>query len=135
MADGLGNKNPLYAIGSDPFLYAGSFQCNGTSNPVSTTFRGPPGLVYTVTYAATGAFTITLDASLNLPDLPGYIEANPQFAVLATDWFDCAVTGEFNRTTRSFVIQAHRSGTGQAPANTAGNRINWSLQFRNSTSR
>lgn len=135
MADGLGNLNPLKVLGSDGILYAGSFQCNGTSNPASTTFRGPPGFIFTVAYSATGVFTVTLDASLNLPDLPAYIEAGPQFAVLATDWFECSPLGEFNRTTRSFQIQAHRSGTGQAPANTAGNRINFSIFFRNSTSR
>lgn len=135
MADGLGNLAHLRCLGTDTIAYFGSFQTNGTSNPASTTFRGPPGFIFTVTYSATGVFTVTLDASLNLPDLPAYIEANPQGAVLATDWFDCFVLGEFNRTTRSFVIQAHRSGTGQAPANTAGNRINFSLIFRNSTSR
>lgn len=135
MADGLGNLNPLKVLGSDGILYVGSFQCNGTSNPVSTTFRGPPGFIFTVAYAATGVFTVTLDASLNLPDLPAIITVSPQGAVLATDWFDCFVLGEFNRTTRSFQIQAHRSGTGNAPANTAGNRINFAIEFRNSTSR
>lgn len=135
MADGLGNLNPLKVLGTDGILYAGSFQCNAAANPLASTFRAPPGLVFSVTYSATGVYTVTLDASLNLPDLPLYIEANPQFATMATDWFDCGVVGEFNRTTRSFVIQAHRSGTGQAPAATAGNRINFSIQFRNSTSR
>lgn len=135
MADGLGNLNPIKGLGSDKILYTGSFQCNATSNPVSTTFRASPGFIFTVAYSATGVQTVTLDASLNLPGLPEFIECAPQGAVLATDWFDCFILGEFNLATRSFAIQMHRSGTGQAPANTAGNRVNFCLVFRNSTSR
>lgn len=134
--DGLGNATPIKGLGTEQFKLSGSFQCNGTSNPASTTHRCPPGLVFTVTYSATGVFTVTFtDTSMVLPDLPLEVNVSPQFAVLATDWFDCATLGEFNRTTRSFQIQAHRSGTGQAPANTAGNRINFCITVRNSTSR
>jgi hypothetical protein len=123
-------------LGPEPLAYWGSFQCNGTSNPSSTTFRAPPGLAgFTVAYSATGVFTITLPAGLTLPSQAYSIIASPQFAVLATDWFDCAVLGEstLNSTTRQFVVQAHRSGTGQAPANTAGNRINFAIFATNST--
>lgn len=135
MADGLGNLNPLKVLGTDGILYAASFQTNAAANPLASTFRAAPGLIFTVTYAATGIYTVTLDPSLNLPDLPSCIRVSPQFAVLATDWFECAVVGEFNRTTRSFVVQAHRGGVANAPAATAGNRINFTIQFRNSTSR
>jgi hypothetical protein len=135
MAD-VGNLNPVKGLGTDLVIYAGSFQCNGTSNPASTTFRSETGLLFSVVYSATGVFTVTLtDPSLNLPDLPVFIGAEPQGAVLATDWFDTFILGEFNRTTRSFAIQAHRSGTGQAPANTAGNRINFWILFKNTTAR
>lgn len=124
------------ALGAEPLAYWGSFQCNSTSNPASTTFRGPQALVgFTVAYSATGVFTVTLPAGLALPAQAYSIVVSPQFAVLATDWFDCAVLGEttLNTTTRQFVIQAHRSGTGQAPANTAGNRINFAIFATNST--
>ena len=123
-------------LGPEPLVYWGSFQCNSTSNPASTTFRGPPGLVgFSVVYSATGVFTVTLPAGLALPAQAYSIVVSPQFAVLATDWFDCAVLGEstLNSTTRQFVVQAHRSGTGQAPANTAGNRINFAIFATNST--
>ena len=134
--DGLGNVNPIKGYGTEQFRLVGSFQCNGTNNPAAATHRTPPGMPFAVTYAATGVFTVTLsDPSAVFPELPLEITVTPQFATLATDWFECGVLGEFNRTTRSFQIQAHRSGTGQAPANTAGNRINFCITVRNSTSR
>jgi hypothetical protein len=127
------NSRPIETFGADTKCVAFSFQCNATSNPSSTTFRGPKGLIFTVTYSATGVFTIVFDASHTFPNIPYEVEAHPQAAVLATDWFDCYVAGEFNIATRTIVVQAHRSGTGQAPANTAGNRINVNLFFRNTT--
>lgn len=134
MANGLGNLNPLQILGTDGILYAGSFQTNGTSDPATTTFRTSPGLTFTVVYSATGVYTVTLPADLNLPDLPLSIKATPQYSALA-NWFEVGIVGEYNRTTRVFVIQAHRSGTGNAPSNTAGNRINFEIVFRNSTGR
>lgn len=130
-----GNLAEVQAIGTNTTMLSFSFQCNGTSNPASTTFRAPPGLTFTVTYSATGVFTIVFGSDITFPDRPVGITITPQFAVLATDWFDCALLGEFSATTRTLVVQAHRSGAGQAPANTAGNRINVDLVFRNSTSR
>ncbi|MGL4444255.1 MAG: hypothetical protein ACRCU1_11555 [Alsobacter sp.] len=113
----------------------GSVACNGTSNPIATSNRSSPGLVFTTVYSATGVLTITLDPTLALPAFPECITVTPQCATLATDWFDCAVLGEFNVATRSFQIQMHRSGVGQAPAVLAGNRVNFTIKFRNSTSR
>ncbi len=135
MADGLGNLNPLKCLGTDGMVYSASFQTNAAANPLSSTFRAPPGLVFTVAYAATGIYTVTLDASLKLPALPFVVRATPQYATLATDWFECGVVGEFNLTTGAFVVQAHRNGVANAPAATAGNRINFEISFRNSTSR
>jgi hypothetical protein len=61
MADGF-DFRPVQSLGPDPILYSGSFQTNGGSDPSSTTFRYPRGLAFTVTYAATGVYTITLPA-------------------------------------------------------------------------
>lgn len=125
---------PLEAMGNEQLVYYGSFQTNGTSDPSSTTFRYPRGLVFTVTYSATGVFTVTLPAGLTLPSQPYSIVVGAQFAVLATDHFVVGVLGETTlTTTRTIVIQAHRNGTGQAPANTAGNRINFAIFATNST--
>lgn len=130
------NPYGLMTTGPERFVLGGSFQTNGASNPAATTYRGSAGgLSFTVTYAATGVYTVTLASNLRLPAQPMSIALSPQFAVLATDWFDCAVVGEttLNASTRSFVIQAHRSGVANAPANTAGNRINFIIYASNNT--
>lgn len=127
---------PLKGLGSEPLAYWGSFQTNAVANPVSTTFRAPPGLkAFTVAYSATGVYTVTLPAGLSLPDQPHVILVSAQFATLATDYFAAGVLGEttLNTSTRQFVVQAHRSGVGQAPAATAGNRINFAVLTCNST--
>lgn len=125
---------PLRALGGSPRVYWGSFQCNGTSDPSSATFRYPPGLKFTVAYSATGVYTVTLPAGLGLPGQPGCIVVSPQFSALA-DYFEVGIIGEttLNATTRQFVIQAKRAASGNAPANTAGNRINFAIFFNNST--
>lgn len=122
--------------GPEPVIYAGSFQCNGTSDPSSTTYEYPPGFPFTVTYSATGVFTVTLPSGFVLPDQPYSIQVTPQFSELA-NYFAVGVLGEttLNTTTRQFVIQAHRAGTGEAPTNTAGNRINFAIHATNSTGR
>lgn len=125
---------PMEGLGNERLVYDGSFQCNGTSDPSSATFRYPRGLAFTVAYSATGVFTVTLPAGLALPSQPYSIVVSAQFATLATDHFVVGVVGETTlTTTRTFVIQAHRNGTGQAPANTAGNRINFAIFATNST--
>jgi hypothetical protein len=125
----------LWGLGPDRFVLAGSFQTNAGSNPSSSTYRGKDGLAFTVTYAATGVFTVTLPAGFRLPAQPLAIGAWAQFADLATDWFEVAVVGEttLNASTRQFVLQAHRSGVAREVANTAGNRINFHIFTQNNT--
>jgi len=120
------------ALGPEPLAYWGSFQCKGADDP--TSYRHPPGLNFTVTEAASGTFTVTMPSGLTLPSQPYAIVATAQFADLATDWFEVAVLGETTlTTTRTFVLQAHRSGTAREVANTAGNRINFAILATNST--
>lgn len=126
---------PLRGFGPDPFVLFGSFQCNASSDPSSTTFRGPTALKgFTVSYAATGVFTVTLPEGFTLPAQAYCVAAWPQYATLATDWFECGIVGEttLNASTRQFVVQAHRSGTAREVANTAGNRINFAIFCTNS---
>lgn len=128
------NPHRLFAVGPDRFVLGGSFQCNATSNPSSATFRGTAGMPFTVTYSATGVYTITLPAGFRLPAQPLFVVASAQFAALA-DWFTVAVLGEttLNGGARQIVLQAHRDGVGQAPANTSGNRINFMIFASNNT--
>ena len=127
----------MWALGPDRFCLGGSFQCNAAANPASTTYRGNDFMSFAVTYAATGTYTVTLGSGLILPAQPLFVAAWPQYATLATDWFECGVLGEstLNATTRQFVIQAHRNGTAREPAATAGNRINFAIFASNNTGR
>lgn len=128
---------PVKALGPETIIYEGSFATNASSNPTTTDSRYPIGLPFTVVYAATGTYTVTVPIGLALPAQPFVVACWPQFATLATDWFECAVLGEttLTTTTRSFVIQAHRNGTAREPAALAGNRINFAIIASNSTGR
>lgn len=125
---------PILGLGPVPAAYWGSFECNGTSDPSSTTFRYPRGLAFTVVYSATGVFTVTVPAGLTLPSQAHSIIVTPQVTALS-DYFATMIVGEttLNTTTRAFVVQCHRAGTGEAPAATAGNRINFAIFATNST--
>ena len=125
----------LKGIGPDRIILAGSFAPNGASNPLAASSRGREhGNLFTVTYAATGIFTVTFPAGYTLPAQPASIIVLPQFDALA-NWFDCAVIGDttLNTTTRQIVIQAHRAGVANAPAAATGCRINFMLQVSNNT--
>lgn len=127
------NDHPLKGVGPERVLLAGSFDANAGANPV--VLRGREfGFTFTVIYAPTGLFTITLPPGFTLPAQPGAIITTPQWDS-TTNWFDVAVLGETSliTTTRQFVLQTHRSGTPQqVPAN-AGARVNFMLHVSNNT--
>lgn len=129
------HTQPFKGLGAERLIYDGSFQTNGSSDPSSTTFQYPSGLLFSVSYAATGVYTVTLPEGLALPAQPYSIVVSAQAATLATDWFEVLVIGAttLNSSTRQFVVQAHRAGTAREPANTAGNRINFAIFASNST--
>lgn len=127
-------------LGPENFSIGFSFQTTTTPGALDATaqsFRKATGWSgrFSVSYAATGIYTITLPTGMILPSQPHSISVDPQAATLATDWFECLVIGEttLNATTKQIVVQCHRNGTAQAPANTAGNRINVTLCFQNNT--
>jgi hypothetical protein len=123
-------RQKLWGDAVDGTLIAGSFQCNAASNPLAATYRrGRYAPAWTVTYTATGIYTVQFPADFKLPALAQVIRAAawPQWATLATDWFECAPVGEYDTANRRLVIQAHRNGVANAPAATAGNRINFAL--------
>lgn len=124
----------LNTIGPDRFLIGGSFAVNGTSDPAAASSRGRAGNTFTVAYSATGVYTVTFPLELKLPAQPFSIVVTPQWDALA-NWFDVAVVGDstLNGTNRQIVIQAHRSGTGNAPAAGTGARINFMLLASNNT--
>lgn len=121
------------ALGAEPLLFWGSFRPNGTSNPDSANNVGPPGLrPFTVAYAATGQYTVTLPAGLSVP-ANATIQLTAQAADLSS-YFEVMLIGDHAlATTRSFIIQAKRAASGNAPASAAGTRIHFAIFGNNST--
>jgi hypothetical protein len=122
----------LQALGAEPHVLWGSFAPNGASTPDSDDNEGPPGLrAFTTAYAATGQYTVTLPAGMSMP-------ANVTIAAFAqaadlTGYFEVMTTGAYDTTTRTFVIQAKRAGSGYEVAAAAGARIHFAIFFNNST--
>ena len=122
----------LYAGGGEPRLLWASFAPNAASTPAVASNEGPPGLrAFTTAYAATGAFTVTLPVGWTPVDTP-HIFVSAQCQSLG-EWLEVCTTGSYNATTRSFVIQAHRNGTGREVAAHADARIHFAIAFNNST--
>jgi hypothetical protein len=112
-------------------IMALSFQTNGsTSGAVpAASILAPRGIAsVTVSQSGTtaGLYTVTLPYGSTFPKQPWAIVAQSQSATLATDWFQVMVLGPvtYSAGKMSFQVQCHRSGTANAPANTAGNRVN-----------
>lgn len=128
-------RGELHCLGPDQYVLTGSFATNGATNPTTANSRGREfGFTFTVTYAATGVYTVTLPSNLGVPSQPRAVIVTPQWDAIA-DWFDAAVVGEttLNGSARQFVIQAHRSGVANAPAANAGSRINFAIFVSNTT--
>lgn len=111
----------------------GSFQCNGSGTPATTTFRGSLKDRFTATYTATGIFTITLSSGLSFPETPVITVSSQCADNTGTNQFWVTQTAEWNNTSRSFVIQANQGTSAFAPPATAGNRINFWIGIVNST--
>lgn len=129
------NDHEMKGIGPDRVILAGSFACNGASDPTTANMRGREfGHTFLVTYAATGIYTVTFPSGYTFPSQPASLIVTPQWDAIA-NWFDVAPVGEstLTSTTRQLVIQAHRSGVANAPAANAGCRINFMLHVSNNT--
>jgi hypothetical protein len=122
---------PVKGLGAEPLVLWGSFAPNGSSTPAVASNGGPPGVkAFTVAYAATGQYTITLPAGVVLPGTPTVL-VSAQCADL-TAYFEVVQIGAFSSSSRSFVVQAKRAGSGYEPAAAAGCRIHFALLFNNS---
>lgn len=129
------HRGELLCLGPDKYCLVGSFAPNGTDAPLAASSRGRKfGFTFTVAYSATGVFTVTLPSNMSFPNQPEAILVSAQVDALAS-YFAVMVVGEttLNTATRQFVIQAHRAGTGEAPAAAAGTRINFAIFISNTT--
>lgn len=122
---------PLKGLGAEPRVLVGSFAPNGTSDPLVASNGGPPGLkAFTTVYAATGSYTVTLPVGYTPVGTPTIVVSAQ--AQDLTEWFSVQTEGAYNATTRSFVVRAHRAGTGRAVTANAGARIHFAILFNNS---
>lgn len=125
-------------MGANDIIMCGSVQTVGTTAGLvaSSNIRVPRGMgKMTVTYSATGIYLFTLPTGLKFPKHAWSLVHSAQAATLATDWFETVEIGEdtLNSTAPKFTIQCHRNGTANAPAATAGNRINFWVVAGNTT--
>lgn len=108
----------------------GTFQCNSTSDPSTATFTGNFS-GFTVTYGATGKFTVTLPAGFRAPNAPNILVSN---SCIAGTPFTVQVDGTYSSTARTFVIAAYDyAGSAVAPANNASNTITFDVEFIDTT--
>lgn len=129
------HRGELLTLGPDKYCLSGSFAPNGSSDPASTSSRGRRfGFTFTVTYAATGVYTVTFPSNMSFPNQVEAVILTPQVDAVA-NWFDLVAVGEttLNTTTRQLVIQAHRAGTPREVAAAAGSRINFAIYASNTT--
>lgn len=103
-----------------------SYAPNGTSNPVVASCTGPVARwISSITYSATGVQTVVFKEGFSFAQTPIF-QASPQAASLAT-WFSVMQVGAYDETTRTLVLQQHRSGTGEAVAAADGARVHVSI--------
>lgn len=125
-----GKQGKVDGIGYGLTLGSFVFAPNGASNPTSIT--GPLArLVSSITYSATGIFTIVFTSDFVWPNTPAFV-VTPAFDAIA-NYFSANQVGAYNATTRTLVVQAHRAGTGYAAAAAAGCAINVAVIAQDST--
>ncbi len=128
---------PPRSIGPDNVSMHLSFATTVTAGSLaSSAINAPRGLGNsTITYAATGIYTVALPFGSTFPKDPIAIHVMPQAATLATDWFETLLIGTPTQVAGvlTLTIQCHRNGTAFAPAATAGNAIRLTLIGANNT--
>ncbi len=108
-----GKQGKVDGIGYGDVIGALVFAPNGASNP--TTITGPLArFVSSITYSATGIYTITFTSEFVFANTPVFF-VDQSFDVIA-NYFSANQIGAYNTTTRVLVVQTNRSGTGQQVA-------------------
>lgn len=118
---------PVKGFLPESVLGSGRFRTNAAATP--TVFGGSLKGLYTVTYAATGLFTVTLHKRFKFPSSrpPTILLSRHSVDVTNTNRFEVSLVTDWTPATRSFVIQAHQGATAfQVPSN-ANNWIHFVL--------
>lgn len=110
-----------------------SFSPNTAADPSSTYTTGSlKGAVTSITYSATGIYTIVFASKFRFPSAPNFVVHG--LIENTTNYFSCNQVGAYNATTRTLVIQAHRAGTPyEVPASAGVAAIKVVALARNST--
>ena len=104
------------------FDITGQFIIPCTTTPGPVTCAGAMArFIVSCTYSATGVYTVVFGPDFQFVSGPVF-DTEAQSDVLA-DWFTTLVVGGYNATTKTVVIQCHRSGTAQAVAAAVGSQI------------
>lgn len=128
----LGNEQTSKGYGPEPRVTRISFAPNGTSNPLTASNTGPPGIKnFTTTYAATGQQTIVFPVDF-APPSDATFAVSAQCASLAT-YFEAVQIGAYNAATRTLVVQTKQGASGVAVAAAAGARVHIVIAFNDST--
>lgn len=129
--DGVGGSSVIRSLGSkvrQQAVLRGGFRPNAASAP--TVFRGPLAGMFTVAYSATGIFTVTFGTAfqgIKFPssDLPAIDLMATMVDVTNTNRFQPLLVGNYNNTTRSFVIQCWQDTAAFAVPSNAANWIDF----------
>lgn len=123
---------PAHGFGPEPRVVGVSFAPNGTSDPLKTSNKGPPGWrAFTTSYAATGAFSVVFSPDFAPPADATFV-LSAQADALA-DYFEVMQVGAYNPATYTLVVQTKQGASGVAPAAAAGTRVHIGILFNDST--
>jgi hypothetical protein len=106
----------------------GGFRPNAVAAPDTTLFRGTLKGLFTVTYGATGLYTVTFTpAGFKFPtgELPNIQLQATRADLTNTHRFQVEKQGDWNNTTRSFVISARQESAAFAVPSNADNWIDF----------
>jgi hypothetical protein len=114
-----------------------SFGCNATSSPLAASYLGSlTKRVQSITYGATGLFTVTMVPGFTFFKLPIIEPSNSCADGTGTNQFYCALIGVPTQTVITtgqglqlrFVIGCFQGTTAFAPPATAGNSVQFSIE-------
>lgn len=113
----------------DMFIGDGRFFVNGTSNPVTTTMSGSLKGQFTVTYGATGLWTVAFTPTgFKFQTQPVIVLQSGCADTTTTHVFIPLIKLDWSNTTRGFQIQSYQPTTGAfAPPANAQNWVGFAL--------
>lgn len=106
-------------------VLAGGFRPN--AGGAISAFRGPSRGMFTVSYAATGLYTVTFSAGVEFPsaDLPQIILSESMADVSNTNRFKALNKGGWVNASRSFIVAAWQDTAAFAVPSDAANWIDF----------